>query len=408
MKKILRKFRIIFLSPASCQLLIAYCLLPLACCLLSIATLGQNAKHKIAIFAPIYLDSAFDATDNYRYGKQFPKFINPGLEFVEGAQLALDTIAKEKNELEVFIYDTRSAKEDIAAQLKRSELDSVEMILGYANPQESWALANFSKSKRIPYINVNLPNDAGITNNPSLVMLNSTLHTHIEQIYKYVQKNFPLNPIIVFRKKGQMEDIIKTYFEENAKNTKSVPLKIQWVDLTDNFTVEQLTAQLDSNVHTLCIAGSLDENFGKKLAAQLAALTRSYGTTLLGMPTFDNIDFTKPEFKELPIIYSTPFYNPRTDKVSQEIITEFNAKMFARPSDMVMRGYEATWRFVKLLIQYGDDISSNLTRKEFNIFREFDIQPVINKQNNTLDYFENKKLFFVKMQDGVVRGVNSQ
>src|SRR5438045_8977640 len=113
-----------------------------------------------------------------------------------------------------------------------------------------------------------------------------------------------------------MEDIIETYFDENAKNTKSVPLKMQWVDLTDNFTIKQLTSHLDSNVHTLCIAGSLDENFGKKLAAQLASLSRSYGITLLGTPTFDNIDFTKSEFRDLPIIYSTPFYNPRTDKVS--------------------------------------------------------------------------------------------
>jgi ABC-type branched-subunit amino acid transport system substrate-binding protein len=379
--------------------------LSIACCLLSISSFSQVTKHKIAIFAPIYLDSAFDDANNYRYGKQLPKFINPGLEFVEGAQLALDTIAKEKNELEIFFYDTRSVKEDIATQLKRSELDDVEMILGYANPQESWALANFSNAKKIPYINVNLPNDAGITNNPSLVLLNSTLHTHIDQMYKYVQRNYPLNPIIVFRKKGKMEDVIKTYFDENAKNTKSVPLKIKWVDLTDSFTVNQLTAYLDSNVHSLCIAGSLDENFGKRLAVQLA-LGRSYGKTLLGMPTFDNIDFSRPEFKDLPIIYSTPFYNARTDKVSQMIVNDFNAKMFARPSDMVLRGYEATWRFAKLLLIYGKDISSNLTRHELNVFREFDIQPVINKQTNELDYFENKKLFFVKLQDGIVKGVN--
>src|SRR5918911_1150193 len=51
---------------------------------------------KIAIFAPLYLDSAFDASHEYRYGKNvFPKFINSGLEFYEGVQLALDSLAKE-------------------------------------------------------------------------------------------------------------------------------------------------------------------------------------------------------------------------------------------------------------------------------------------------------------------------
>lgn len=61
-------------------------------------------KPKVAIFAPLYLDSAFTATQEYRYGKNvFPKFINSGLEFYEGVQLALDSLAKEKAEVEVYI-----------------------------------------------------------------------------------------------------------------------------------------------------------------------------------------------------------------------------------------------------------------------------------------------------------------
>src|ERR1051325_8229151 len=125
-------------------LLIAYCLLPFC-------ILAQIAKHKIAIFCPLYLDSAFDDLNNYRYEKQFPKFINPGLEFYEGAQLALDSLAKEGTQLEVFIYDTRSGKESLVQQL--SKLDSsAELILAYANPQESWNIASVAKSKKIPYI----------------------------------------------------------------------------------------------------------------------------------------------------------------------------------------------------------------------------------------------------------------
>ena len=75
------------------------CLLPIACCLLSIVSFAQNnnSKQKIAVFAPLYLDSAFDATNTYRYDKSFPKFINPGLEFYEGVQLALDSLEQRKS-----------------------------------------------------------------------------------------------------------------------------------------------------------------------------------------------------------------------------------------------------------------------------------------------------------------------
>jgi hypothetical protein len=368
---------------------------------------AQNGKHKIAVFAPLYLDSAFDELNNYRYEKLFPKFISPGLEFYEGVQLALDTLGKEGAPLEVFFYDTRSDKKSLASQLESPEMSDVEMILAYANPQETWSIASAARTKKIPYINVNLPNDAGITANPYFVMLNSTLRTHIAQVYKYVQKNYALDPIIVFRKKGQMEDVIKTYLDEESRITASVPLKIKYVDLTDSFSLRQLTAQLDSNHHALCIAGSLDENFGRRLSLQLASVSKQYFVTLVGMPTFDNLakDFSRPEYKGLEIVFSTPFYNSRIDKVSQHIINYFSTKMYARPSDMVMRGFEAGWRFSKLLMKYGNDLSSNLGSKEFTVFRELDIQPVINKQTNTLDYFENKKLFFLKWQDGIIKSV---
>jgi hypothetical protein len=364
---------------------------------------AQSVRHKIAVFAPLYLDSAFDETNTYRYGKQFPKYISPGLEFYEGVQLALDSMKKEGAKMDVFVYDTRAAKKSIAQQLDADELQGLEMIIAYATPQESWSIASAARNKKIPYINVNLPNDAGITNNPYFVMLNTSLKTHVEQIYKYAQKYYALNTVVVYRKKGQVEDMIRGFLDEQAKSTAGVPLKLKYVDLSDNFTTGDLLGSLDSNKTNFCVSGSLDEAFGKKLALSLSSVSKDYDVTLMGMPTFDNFskDFSKPEYKGTTFIYSTPFYNARLDKVSLSISDYFNKKMYARPSDMVMRGYETMWKFSKLLMKYPADFSSSVSRKEFNVFREMDIQPVINKQTNTFDYFENKKLFFVKSKDGV-------
>ena len=257
-------------------------------------------------------------------------------------------------------------------------------------------------------INVNLPNDGGVTRNPFFVMLNPTLKTQCEGIYRHLQKFYSLERLLVFRKKEVLEDRIKSYFDEFAKNTVGVPLKLKYIDLTDSFQVNQLSPYLDTLQNTLCISGSLDENFGKRLALQLASLKKqNYKTAVMGMPTWDAIkDFTRPEYRGLEIIYSTPFYSSRTDKVSMSITNTFNTRMFARPSDMVMRGYETIWRFVKLMMLYKTDFASNLSRKEFNVFREIDIQPVLNKQTMTLDYFENKKLYFLKWQDGLIKSVN--
>jgi hypothetical protein len=364
-------------------------------------------KHKIAIFAPLYIDSAFDSMENYRYpSNTLPAFINPGLEFYEGAQLALDSLMKEGRQLEVFVYDTRSASMSLQDQLNKSELDSVELIIAHCSGNEIRFFAEAALRRNIPFINANFPNDGGVKGNPFFVLLNSTLKTQCEGIYRHVQKYYALNPVIVFRKKGQTEDMIKTIFDDFSKNTMSVPLKIKYVDLPDSFTVSQLRAHLDSNRQSLCIAGSLNESFGKRLSQQLAVLNKQYPLTVMGMPTWDLIkDFGKPEYKDLEIVYGTPFYNAKTDRVSVSLNNYFNNVMYARPTDMVFRGYEVTWKYARLLLQYGKDLASNLGNKQYKVFTDFDIQPVLNNQNMTLDYFENKKLYFLKWQNGFIKAV---
>jgi len=176
--------------------------------------------------------------------------------------------------------------------------------------------------------------------------------------------------------------------------------------LPDEFTVRQLTPYLDSTKEFLCIAGSLDENFATRLSAQLASLSKTYDLTLLGMSTWHTINFVRPEYKGLEIVYGTPFYNPRTDLVSLSISNHFALKIYARPSDMVFRGYEVFMRFTRILMQNKTEVSSQLPSRRYKIFNDFDIQPVINRSTLAMDYFENKRLNFIKWKDGVLVGVN--
>jgi len=373
--------------------------------LLTVQGADPGTKPRIAVFAPLFLDSAFDITGAYRYEDDFPKFMSSGLEFYEGMQLAIDSMNQEGIELEVFVYDTKSAKQTLADALKDAVDKKVQLIIAHVDGRELFQFSAIAKNHAIPFVNANLPNDGGITNNGYFVLLNSTLRTHCEGIYKYLQKNYPVSEILVFRKKGQMEDIIKSYLDNYAASTGSVPLRLKYVDLPYNFKLKDLTAHMDSTKKTICIGASLDTAFCSNITAQLASVSSSYHPVIIGMPTWSNRDFSKPQYKGLEIIYSTPFYNSREDKVSEEVVEYFNTNFYARPSDMVIRGYETMWKFSKLLYKYRSDLISNLGSRDFDLIRSFDIQPVLNKTSLTLDYFENKKLYFVKLLDGVVREV---
>src|SRR5688572_2629961 len=384
-------------------------LLVIAGCLLQIGAFAQtqiSLRQKIAVFAPLYLDSAF-AGSSYRYDKTFPKFLNPGLEFYQGVQWALDSLQKKGAPLEVFIYDSRSSRNPISQQLNSPQLRDVEMIIAHANSNDVRILATEAQRRKIPFISATFPNDAGVTANPYLVILNSTLRTHCEAIYQYLQKYHSQDKIILFRKNGSQESQIRDYFNDAAKTSLSTPLKIEFADIGNNFSVTVLEGHLDSTRKNVCIAGSLDENFGTNLLEQLSSLNSIYPITVVGMPTWVAFNFTRPEYKNTEIIYSTPFNYNRSGSLSGRLNSMFEETVNSRPTDMFFRGYETMLRFGLLLLDAKKDVASNLTRKGNFIFTQFDIQPVfIDKATMALDYFENKKLYFIKYNNGIKSSVN--
>ncbi|MGE5520304.1 MAG: ABC transporter substrate-binding protein [Candidatus Dadabacteria bacterium] len=383
-----------------------FILLLLICGLYQQAVAQQVQRHKIALFTPLYLDSAFDATGNFVPGRSFPRYITPGLDFYMGAQMALDSLQKKGAPLDVYVYDSRSKYRTIADQLRRPEMSNVEMIISPSNLQETKILAQAAQAKKIPFISATLPNDAGVTNNPYFVVLNSSLQSHIEGIYKLLVKNFVNDHIIVFRKAGAQEDMVKNFFVDATRSTPGMPAIINYVDVGNAFTVQSVLSHLDSTRRNICIAGSLDESFGMRLAQTLASATRNYPITLIGMPTWETMNFSK-SLSNLDIIYSTPFYFNNASALQTRLTDEYYSAVNNRPGDMFYRGYETMLRFALLLLDTKKDVSSNLTRKGNYVFTLFDIQPVFkNKKTMQLDYFENKHLYFIKV-NGSIRTVYS-
>lgn len=373
-------------------------------CLLALRGIGQDSpavRYQVAIFTPLYLDSAFDQATNYKYGKAFPKFFNPGLEFYEGAELAIDSLDSEGIGLDVFVYDSRSAASSIGDIIKTPQFDSIDLVIGQVNAREAKMLANAVSQKNIPFINANYPNDAGVTNNPNYIVLNSTFLTHCSGMYRYIQKTYPLAQVVMFRKKGAQEDRLQGYFESISKSTASVPLKIKYVTLDDLFTPDDLKEYLTEDGKTVVIAGSLDVAFGNLLTSSLSSVYETHPSVLFGMPTWwDLTDFTKPEFKSVEVIYTTPFYFSDSNALMSKVVADYKTRFYSRPTNMFFMGFETVYHFSHLLRLNGRNIGSSLTDKRYKIFNDFDIQPVINPKTTTLDYFENKKLYFVKKVNG--------
>ncbi|HCT23334.1 MAG TPA: amino acid ABC transporter substrate-binding protein, partial [Chitinophagaceae bacterium] len=191
---------------------------------------------KIAVFAPVYLDSAFSG-ENYKLGNNYlPKQILPGLDFYNGMIAAVDSLNKEKAPVEVLFYDTKSVTKSINTIISKNELQGVQLIIAVFNTRnEVKPLADYAKQLNIPLISATYPNDGGVSDNPYFYMINSTLNTHVEAMHRFLQRFYPLHNTVYVTRKGGSEDLIKQTFIELNKNTPASPLKMKMVELVDSF-----------------------------------------------------------------------------------------------------------------------------------------------------------------------------
>lgn len=359
--------------------------------------------YRVGIFAPLYLDTIFTSTGTIRFNEAIPKFMTPGLEFVHGAQIALDSMKVGKENIEAFIYDTKSYTQSIPLLLKDKKLDQLDLIIGSVKDFEFKQLADFAHTKNIPFISATYPNDGGVTANPFLVIVNATLKAHCEAIFSYLMQNHGTDKIFLCRQKGNQEDKIAAYFKMiNGQEGKPL-LDIQTLNFDSIVSPGLLKNRLDSNRQTVIIGGSLDETFATKLTAACYQLNQVYPITLVGMPNWDNFKalVKKDMYQDFPIYFTTPYFNTKWDPYSKMLNNAYTKKYKGKATDMAFKGFECTYLFIKLLTKFPNSVMNHLNEKGFKIFSDYNFRPVLVKKDMTSpDYFENKHVYFIRIMNG--------
>lgn len=387
----------------------------LICCSLFTAAQEDTAspvsltvkRNKVVVFAPLFLDSAFNGV-NYKLGKEFiPKYILPGLEFYNGVMLAVDSLRKDSIAADFIIVDTKQPQQQWENLLKGDSLNSADLfIAAINNPVELKQLADAASSKKIPLISATYPRTTGINSNPYFYLVNSSLKTHIDGVYKHLQQNYAWANMILFTRKTAGGNYVKNSLELNNKSTPAVPLKYKTVEVQDNFLPEDIGLQLDSTKTNVIIAGDIDENFGVKLVQALSKSKKSR-IVVLGMPTWESVaDFNKESCKGVEIIYSTPYNFVENKSLSLFTQQVYRAKHASRPSDMAFKGYEMVYHFTRLLHKHQTAFAQNINAGEGKLFGDYLFTPTsTNNSGTSIDYYENKKLYFIKKTDGAIKGV---
>lgn len=358
----------------------------------------------MAVFTPLYLDDAFNSSGAYRFStKSFPKNSINGLEFYHGVSMAIDSLNRQNAPMDIYVYDSKSGSESLEQQFSKCAADGVELIIANTSLSELGRLAKLAADKKITLVNATVPNDANTTNNPYFVVVNPTLGTQIEGLYKHIKNNYPGQDVIFFTHKGgSSEDYIKSGFD--VLNASANPIRIKYVQIGDTSAVSRAIYSLDKNKPALFVSGSLDNSFGNNVLTRIADESGNFPKVVVfGMPTWENLSMSKSDYKGVEIVYGTPFHRSGNSSAASAISSSYNRKMYARPSDLVYRAFGLTYRFGLLLNQYGKNINQNLSQKSYPMFYDYNIQPVY--QNGNIGYYENKKLYFLRYLNGSLQQV---
>lgn len=369
-----------------------------------------NKPVKVAVLLPLYLDSAFNGS-TYKLGNNnLPRYILPGLEFYNGVMMAVDSLQKEGQHLEVMIHDTKAKDKSLNLLLVEPEISSASFIIGsFTTKEELKKVADFAAAHNIPLLSATYPNDGGINANMHLALLNPTLPTHVDAVYRYVQRNYSLDNIVLLKRKSDATDkYVADLLMDASKKYPSLPVKWKYIEVSDVFNPQELISHLDSTKKNIVIGATLNETFAANIVRTLNSVKATYDGTAVGMPTWDNMpSLNRSDTKGVEVVYSTVYSYQRSDRFLGRLAALYKNKTNGRASDMVFKGYEAMYHFTKLYLKHDSAFMSNLSDKDFRITNEFDFQPAkARKENTTPDYYENKKLYFVKKQDGAIKSVN--
>lgn len=364
---------------------------------------GQGKKNiRIGLFTSLYLDSAFDASGQYKLQNSFPRMAISGLEFYEGAVMAIDSINQSVPKVSMEVFDIQSKTGSIAYLLDNKKIDSLDIIIAQVSGSDYMELAQIAKEKNIPMVSATYPNDGGIRESPMVFIANPKINSHIQVIHNQLFKKWPDANVIWFKRSGPADDKIENQFRE--LNAASVyKNKFKTAALNPAFKLEDMVPLLDTTKTNVLIAGSLDDNFAVQFARAIASYPKKGIIQVIGMPVWDGMkEIQGKNYAGIPIYYTTAFNIPSGHQWAAKIDEKVKSITGVKPSMSFIKGYELTYYFANILSKYGEIRVDTPESKPFKVLNDFDFRPVKWSATSTVpDYYENKRIYFIRRLNGV-------
>jgi ABC-type branched-subunit amino acid transport system substrate-binding protein len=359
---------------------------------------------RVGLLTSFYLDQHFTDSLTLKSPKDFPRLAVSGLEFYEGASLAIDSLNKNGISVKMQVFDLQSQNGNINTLIQNATFEQFDMIIAQASGPEINQLALIAKELKIPFINATHPNDRGIRDNPYFLIANPTLNAHLEFLQQQIANKWSSANIIWIRRKNAVDNKLEDSFREINGRKGSKKISFNTFSIGDLPTIQEISPLIDTTKTNVLIAGSLDDKFGSSLVSALNTYTKKGLLNVVGMPNWENLkDIQLSKFAGLPIYFSSPFYISPTNSWAKEMDELFKNNIYTKASLSAFKGFELTYYFASIFSKHGRVYVEDPADVLFTPLNDLAFKAVKTKgPEGPVDYYENKKLYLLRRLNGII------
>jgi len=352
-------------------------------------------RYRIDVIAPLYLDDLVKG-QYVTYNDKIPEKAVPGVSFIEGVNIAADSLKKAGFNVDIYLHDASSFQESAEILTTKNKLDSTDLIIGAVQSHDVPILAAYAKKKHVYFISALSASDGGVKENQYFTLIQPSLKSHCEWMVKDIAKTFPGQKVaLLYRTSPALEESAYSYITGDTAD------KVSFKALLCNSlpTREKLLYVFDTTRPNVVLVPILDVNYADSI---LKVLVRDFPEAhfeVYGLPSWNGLtDLHKAKaFPNLSINITDPFYFNPASPSGIYIERSFKKDYSGKPSELVYRGYETLFWYANLLKQYGTIFK--YTDNAPAPFTPFEISPQWDK-NNGLLYNENRHIFLTRYEGG--------
>ncbi len=377
------------------------------CTLFSVRSIANDSTvPKISILLPISLNNYFDAKN--KPTGNITKDAQPVIDYYSGVKIAAQELSKQGIKLGINVYEI-NATHTINDIINEPSFKGTVLLMGPLK-EELKQVAEVAGALQIPFMSITSPNDAGIHGNQFFYMVNPTLRVHVEEVYNYIKRNLDNkkwndpNVSVVYTASKKDANLLG-YFDAMKDEKNASSLNYGKFMVPNNPQESDFIRFIDSSKHNIIFVNSYDDTIGLNLL-RYAAKNSTIKITTIALPFWESQGgLGKAEFENTALIYSSSFYKFTTDSIVNTPTMYGYKKMHkdVSPSNYLYKGYIYTMRYGKLIAKYQQNAVGHFNETERFENNKTNFQPFFNsKEHVMLDYFENRKLYFIKKENGEI------